>query len=215
MPEDIVQPAIPTTPVEPAAGAPASVPEETAAPAATGKDLPDDVLKIPAIQGIMAGAPPAFSADFATFEKLPEAKVIASNKDALMNAGIAFYHARMGNTGVVFNQLKISPEQIKQADEAGQLGQIAPPFQQVNDMIKASGDQNPVLAASAPQEGLASPTPPNVPQASSGAMPSPAPASVQTKLAGARSKNIQPGSPTSGPKPGSGRLLNAILKRAV
>lgn len=208
MPEDIVQPAVPPTSVEPAAGA-------APAPADKGGDLPDDVLQIPAIQGIMAGAPPAFSADFATFEKLPEAKVIAANKDALMGAGIVFYHARMGNTGVVFNQLKISPEQIKQADEAGQLAQVAPPFQQVNDMIKASGAENPVLSAEMPQEGLASPTAPNVPQTASGAMPAPAPASVQTKLAGARSKNLQPGSPTSGAKPGSGRLLNAILKRAV
>lgn len=213
MPEDIVQPAIPTTDVQAAAGAPPIAEESLAAP--SGKDLPDDVLRIPAIQGIMAGAPPAFSADFASFEKMPEAKVIAANKDALMGAGIAFYHARMGNTGVVFNQLKISPEQIKQADEAGQLAQIAPPFQQVNDMIKGSGDQNPVLAAGAPPEGLASPTPPNVPQTASGAMPAPAPASVQTKLAGVRAKNSIPGSPTSGPKPGSGRLLNAILKRAV
>lgn len=208
MPDELVQPAAPETPVEPAAGA------APAAPASKG-NLPDDVLRIPAMQAIMAGSPPAFSADFATFEKTPEAKTIATNKDALMGAGIAFYHARMGNLGVVFNQLKISPEQIKQADEAGQLSQIAPPFNDLNTAVKASGENNPVLSASAPSGGLASPTPPNVPQTASGAMPAPAPASVQTKLAGVRAKNSQAGSPTSGPKPGSGRLLNAILKRAV
>lgn len=207
--------------VQPATGAPAPVevestqPTTAATPPAKG-ELSDDLLKLPALQALMAGSPPAFSVNFKTDAKTPELQVIAANKDALMAAGIAFYAARQGGQGVVFNQLKIAAETIKQADAEGRLEEVAPPLTALNTAVQSAGpENNPVLSAEGPSGGSATPEAPNVPQTASGALPAPQAASAQAKTASARAKNLQPGSPTSGPKPGSGRLLNAILRPAI
>jgi len=203
--EIVVEPRDIAPPVEPAA-------EEVAAPA-TG-ELSDDVLKIPAMQALIAGQPPAISANLTTLDKMPEAKLIAANKDGLMSAGIGLYRSMDGANGVFFNQLFVSPDEIKAADQAGKLLEVAPPFETVNATVGKSGEQNPVLSAAERPAGFKSgPTPTAVPPGAP-AQPqgTPQPASAQKATANARMKNMQIGAPTSGPQPGAGRLLNTILK---
>lgn len=204
--------------IEPAVAAPAPVAIEPTEPqleeaAAPSNELPDEVLRIPAMQALMAGAPPALSASIKTLEKREEGKILAKNGPALQSAGIGLYRSLSGEQGVIFNQLFISGEQLQQADKAGQLAQIAPTFDSVNDTVARSGAENPVLNAGAPPAAFATPPPPEPPQTASGLLPGP-PASAQTSLAKARSKNLQEGSPTSG-RAGQGRLLNNLLKPAI
>lgn len=199
--------------VEPRAGAtPAPAPEapaeESAAPQGGG-ELPDDLLKVPAMQAITAGQPAAFSAILSQFEKVPEAKLIADNKDALMQAGFGFYRSLDGQKGAVFNQLFVSPDEIKAADQAGQLDQVAPPFDQLNMDVAKMGEANPVLAEGARPEGFRAGAAPV------GASPAPLPASAQKTLASKRANALTPKGPTSGAAPGAGRLLNSILSPVV
>ena len=167
------------------------------------------------MQAVTAGQPAAFSAVLTDFEKLPEAKIIAANKDALMQAGFGLYRSLDGNMGVVFNQLFIAPEELTAADQAGQLQTIAPPFAELNAAVASSGAENPVLAEGERPTGFktggAAPAP-AAPEVSSG---SPLPASTQTALANKRSANLRPGAPTSGAVPGAGRLLNSVLRPII
>lgn len=185
--------------VEPKPGVEASVAAEG------GVDLPDDLLRIPAMQAVVAGSPGAFSAVLSQFEKRPEAKIIAANSDGLMKAGFGLYRSLDGQTGAVFNQLFVSPDEIKAADAAGQLQTIAPPFDQLNMEVGQSGANNPVMAEGARPEGFAA----------GAAGPPPMAASAQKSVATKRANNLQLGSPTSGPVPGEGRLLNNILKPVI
>lgn len=207
-PTDIVQPrAAETAPVEPRAGA------EQALASKTGGALPAEILQMPAMQALFAGQPAALSASLADFSKRPEGKLIQSNKDVLMRAGMGLYRALDGDTGVLFNQMYLNGEELKSADQAGQLAQIAPPFDQVNSSVAQSGANNPVLNAGKPP-GQFKTTPVKTPPQAASAVPTvpPASAGVQNQAQRARQKNMAPSSPTSGPKPGSGRLLASILK---
>lgn len=174
-----------------------------------GVDLPDELIQIPAMQAVVAGSPGAFSAVLSQFEKRPEAKIIASNRDNLMKAGFGLYRSLDGQTGVVFNQLFVSPDEVKAADQAGELAAIAPPFDQLNMEVGQAGAANPVLAESARPEGF------KAGAAAPATGPAPMPASAQKSVATKRANNLQLGSPTSGPVPGEGRLLNTILKPVV
>jgi len=186
-----------------------STPEVTPTTQSQGGDFPDELLQLPAIRGLFAGAPPAFSTAIATFEKRPEAKLIADNKDALQRAGVGLYRSIAGDLGVMFNQLYLAGNDLMEADKQGRLLEVAPPFDQVSQSISQSGEGNPVLNASTPSGPKTAdvPTP--------GPSPSPAPASTQNKLTTARIKNVSQGAPTSGPAPGAGRILNSILKPVI
>jgi hypothetical protein len=196
-------------PVEEVVQPRAGVEPVAAAPAEGGADLPDDLLRIPAMQAVVAGSPGAFSAVLSQFEKRPEAKIISSNKDNLMKAGFGLYRSLDGQKGAVFNQLFVSPEEIQAADQAGQLETIAPAFDQLNMEVAGAGAANPVLAEGARPEGF------RAGAAAPAAGPPPMAASAQKSVATKRANNLQPGSPTSGPVPGEGRLLNTILKPVV
>lgn len=194
-----ITPAPEQPPVEPTAEAPA--PETS---------LPDDVLKIPTVQAVFAGAPPAVSFDVKKVSDSEEAKLIAKNKTPLMESGISFYRSLKGDLGVMFNATKISGEDIKAADKAGKLAEIAPPADKVSADIMSSGANHPALTAGAPSGSPAGPT---------SNVPAPVPMSASPPSAGlardrlaAQIANIKPGAPTSGARPGAGRLLNSILK---
>ncbi len=177
------------------------------------------------MQAIMAGAPPAVSANIATFSKDPAAKLIVENKDPLMQAGIGFYKSLSGDLGVIFNQMRIHPEDLQAADKQGKLSTIAPSWDSVNHAVSKSGINNPVLKPIGMPTGAAAPSLKAAPGIQQAVPPTPAPqpapqvrqatASLQKQILGLRAKNTQPGSPTSGPAPGQGRLLNSILKPAV
>lgn len=211
MAEELIQPvvaevpAVEITPIDPQA---------EAAPAEGGADLPDELLQIPVFQALMSGAPGAVSAPIATLDKMPEGKIISENAEALKQSGFGFYRALDKTTGVIFNGLFLAPEQLQQADQAGKLMEVAPAFSVVNDAAAKAGAINPALTAQTPS-GPPTAQPPVPPQSSSGMLPKPAPASAHTKAASARLKNLAPSSPTSGPTPGRGRILDGLLRPAL
>jgi hypothetical protein len=212
MAEDIIQPlnpgAMPADQmVTPAA--PEAAPAAPEAPPGT-PGLPEDVLRIPAMQMLVAGQPAAVSANLSDFQKRPEAKVIAANKDGLMKAGIGTYRSLGGDLGVMFNRFYISGEELQAADKAGQLQQIAPPFDAVNTSAQKAGLNSPVFNHQGPQGEFKGAPVPEVPQAAT-TLPQ-APASAQRKALNAKITNAQPGGPLSQPAPGSGGLLRSILK---
>lgn len=200
-----------TLPVEPISGAapipvsPTLTPEEQAAssPAAAAPvALPDELLSIPAIQGLMAGQPGAVSANIEAFSNRPEGQLISDNQEALQGAGVGLYRSLDGGLGVLFNSQFISDVELKNADKEGRLTEIAPSFDEVN----ASLGQNPSAGPAVAPAGTATPPP-----ASIGALPD-ASAPPSRKAIMAKIANLQPGGPTSGPAPGAGRILSQILK---
>jgi hypothetical protein len=199
-----------------ASGAPpAAIPDETPT-----KTLPPALLKIHAMQALIAGNPAAVSAPLKDFGNREEAKIIRKHKDALTDAGFGFYRSLSGDLGVLFNSLHIHPQDLIAADKAGKLQQIAPSWDVVSHAVSKAGIHHPALKATGVPNGLATPTLQAPPQATaamgSGESPVPAaPSSVQRKAMAARIGNIQPGAPTSGPFPGAGRILNQIYKPVV
>jgi len=200
-PEDIL-PANNAPVAPPAAPAAPTTPE----PEAKGKKgeslIPEEVLQFPVVRALLQGAPPAVFSP--TGDKSPEAAVIGKNYKKLLEAGFGFYRAKDGT--VMFNNMFVSPAEIKLADEQGRLGDFAPPLSELNqtfDQFDQGGAAAAPGAAPAPVAGAA------------GQPMAPPTPSVTNRLTSARAKNATPGSPTSGPNPGAGRILNNILKSAV
>lgn len=205
----IVEPKItaqPAAPVEPTADA---APDQ-----ASG--LPEELLRTPAMQAVLAGAPPAVSDNLKS--KRPEFAQIARHKDSLLSAGLGLYRSLSGDTGVLFNQLYINGNDLLAADKAGQLLAVAPPVDQVAAEIAKSGMNNPIFTRESVPTGAAAPASSEPPQSASGLLAggaTPQNSELQSKVLGARLKNAAPGAPTSGPAPGRGRLLNKILSPVI
>lgn len=179
--ESLVEPISPETPSSPSGE--------------QGESLSDELLKIPVIQALTVGSPPAVSTEIATFSKTPEAKLISKNKKPLMDSGFGFYRSLDGQLGVMFNQLYVSGEAIKQADQAGAILEIAPLDTNVKKSLQAAGAQE--------EQQVAPPAPMPV---TSGAPP------ANRKVMEQRAMSLTPQSPLEGSKPGAGRILNSILK---
>jgi hypothetical protein len=176
-PEDLTAVA-PTTPAAPA-------PEPEA-------EVPEEVLQIPAFSAMLSGKPPAVFTPKGV--STPETKAIERNIQPLMKIGFAVYRPLDDSGSVFYNTAFVGAEELRAADEAGQLDTIAPP---VTEVIQAfSGSE------------AAAPGPVSQP---SGA-PNPA---LEKTLNRARVQNMSAGAPTSGAAPGAGRLMNSILKTAV
>jgi hypothetical protein len=184
----------------------AAVPEDTSEPKAA---LPEAVLKIPAMHALIQGAPPATYGPLDS--KMPEIKTLNKHADELKAAGFAaFKSASIPGNFVMFNGLIIKPEEVEQADKAGKLQSVAVPFEQLVESFKktAKGEEDQTA-------------PPEAPMAMSGpasggvAVGEPPSAGVEKRLAVARANNLTPGSPTSGPAPGRGRVINQILKPVI
>jgi hypothetical protein len=192
--------------IDPAALGDTAAPEQPAT-----SDLPDEVLQIPAVQGLIAGSPVAVSAKVKDAEKTEQGKLIIDNAKELQNNGIGFYRSLSGDTAVLFNTLHINGEDIKKADKAGKLLEIAPPFDQVNsDIAKMGPDAHPSLNSQGVPGGPASPQGALPPQSQQ--MPMPAPPSASADRLRAQIANIKPQAPTAGARPGAGRLLNSIYR---
>lgn len=206
--------------IEPSSAAPAVEIEPTepqaaeAPPADQGAELPDELLRLPSMGPLLAGSPSAMSIKIADMAKTDEGKIVAANAKPLQDANIFFYRALDKSTGVIANGLYVTPEQIQQADAQNQLASVAPAWNMVGQEASRNASINPVLNAQTPAGPPTAPAP-APPQVSSGTMLPPPPASAQKSLAGARARNLQPGSPTSGPAPGRGRILSNILKPAI
>jgi len=219
MPEPIVQPLAqaPQAPVvQPAApadaGTPPAAPDAGASPEQAAAGIPDEVLQIPAMSALLQGAPAAFSMPLAGAEKRPEVAAIIGAKDAIFAAGLNTYRSLSGDVGVLFNQMFLPAEELMAADKAGQLLKVAPPFDQVNDAVaKAPLDAHPAMMSPKHAPAAAQAGPPTPPAFSAGQMPS----GQEEKLLAARLKNMQAGPPSSGARPGAGRLLNQITKPVI
>jgi hypothetical protein len=200
------------TPAPDMSAANAAQPSASEAP----PSLPETLLKIPAIQGLMAGTPPAVSAPIKEFSKRGDAKLLIENKDLLLQAGFNLYRSLNGETGVLYNTLHIHGDALKQADAAGQLRAIAPSFDEINHKLGKAGVQHPIFNAQVPAGPVAPPimTPPQ-----GNAMPMPAVSVASTpaprKAVQAKMASLAPTAPTAGAVPGQGALLRSILKPVV
>ena len=212
--DEISPAAAPAAPAAEPAAAPAAAPAAPAAEPAKGEagDLPEALLKeVPALQLLMQGSPPATIAP--KDAEYPELKVVAKHVKDLGAAGFGVYQTADKKNVVFFNGLLVTPDDLKAADEAGKLDQIAVPYADLRTALEggageASGTAPAAEAAGAPNMAPAAAVAP----AGAGAQPSPA---VDARLNAARITNLNVGSPTSGPAPGSGRILNNILKPAI
>jgi len=205
----LIDPTTAVEPVNPSATPPPAAPEPPPAQQSTPEESqqpPVDpaLLQIPAIAGLFAGTPAAFSAQLKTLKKSPELDLIVKNKSGLMNAGIGFYRSLSGNVGVMFNRMVVHDEAIKQADKAGKLLEIAPPFDLVNQQAGAS----PPPGAPAGGDVGAAPPPVNPPQSAQAPMP----AAAQKNIIAKRVSNLLPQPATAGPNAGQGSLLKSILR---
>lgn len=167
---------------------------------ATTPTIPDEVLEIPTMFGLLNGAPPAVWAE--TGRKDPEIAVIVRNAKPLEEAGLGFYKSQDGKITALYNSAFISQDTLKKSDEAGTLTTDIPKY----DSVKQNADA--AISGAAPG-GL-----PGAPVATQAAG-SPPSSATQKSLATKRANNLQVGSPTSGAAPGSGRILNNILKPTI
>jgi hypothetical protein len=172
----------------------------------------------------MAGAPVAFSARISEFKDTPVGKDIIKHAETLKAAGFGFYRSVQGDLAVLYNRFHVHGSDLQQADKAGKLQVLAPPFEQVDHALSKMGGKH-MLGKTVPQ-GFAAPSPQAAPQAGAqDAGPQPpaqattnaggASAALQKRLMAARLSNMAPGAPTSGPAPGGGRLLQSILKPVI
>jgi hypothetical protein len=175
-------------------------------------------MKMHAVQGLLSGAPAATSVDISQFSKTEDGKTLAKYWSDLQQAGLGVYKSMSGDTGVIFNQLYIHPQDIQQADKAGKLHLIAPPWTKVEHEISKAGAGHPAFGHKGAPGQAAMATPPAPPQAATGAIQpagKPLPARAQNELLAARLAAQNPTVPTGGPVPGGGQLLNKVLRPVV
>lgn len=208
------------TGVEPAPMAPPAQAQE-GAPGAPGNPpkifeaLPDEVADIQVVQWVSAGKPPAVRVG--PGEYYPELEPIEKNLTETVDAGLDIYRASSGDL-VLYNPLFLDSEELKLADAEGKLDMVAPLYSELTGKTPEPIDEETAnrlegyakrnvkeLAArgvTAPQDGAAEGTATPV---------SRLPAEAQTSLVRAQVDKGQMNSPTSGPRPGGGRILNSIL----
>ena len=179
--------------------APQSPPEKSESTAS----VPDEVLEIPAIAGLLHGAPPAIYAE--RTRKDPEIQTVIKNIKPLEEAGFGIYNSADGKLAVFYNSAYVNQDELAKADKAGNLTEVVPSFDSVQGQLNAA------ISGTPPAAGAALPGAPMV-NSAAGAPPS---SKTQTSLATKRANNLQVGSPTSGPAPGAGRILNNILKPTI
>jgi hypothetical protein len=167
---------------------------------ATTPEIPEEVLEIPTMFGLLNGAPPAVWVE--TGRKDPEIAVIVRNAKPLEEAGLGFYKSQDGKVTAMYNSAFVSQDTLRKADENGTLTTDIPKY----DEVKTNADA--AISGAAPG-GL-----PGAPVATQAAGNPPSSA-TQKSLAVKRANNLQIGSPTSGAVPGGGRLYNSILKNVV
>jgi len=161
--------------------------------------LPADVLDNPMIFAVAKGNPGAVSAP--KFSKDPFVKSVIKHAEPLVAAGFGIYESIDKKTDVLFNTAVVDAGDLQEADQQGRLAELAPSF----DTVKTAGAPG---AAAVPAATDTAPSAPMTPESQ------PAP-SVQNKLATQRTKNLMPTSPTGGPAPGAGQILNSILKQPI
>ena len=218
MPEPVVEPNDPNAQQPP----PPAVQPSQNAQGAPGQaeqpgGLPPALLKIPALQALVAGTPPALSMKLKGNEDRDEVQLVKKHAEPLQQAGMGFYKSLYGEYGVMYNALRIHPVDLQAADKQGKLLLVAPDFDAVDHAVAKAGLDHPALHASPPPRAPAMPQSAQAgpPQMASGKFSPPVPASVARRLIQQRIQNLQPSAPTGGPAPGAGPLTNAIMKPVV
>lgn len=160
--------------------------------------LPEEVLALPITRALLEGSPPALWAPQGT--KGPEVSIFLKHGKELNQTGIGFYRSSgQEKLDLVYNSRFISDDLLKKADEKGKLKEVASPLLEVLTQINgAAGEPVGVVEPGASASTIAGAT-----------------GMADTPLNTARLNNAQPGSPTSGPQPGAGRVLNNILKPTI
>lgn len=159
--------------------------------------IPEEVLEIPIMRGILEGAPPAVFAPVGT--KSPEIATVLKHGKELLAAGLGFYRDEKNKLDVFFNTRFIQPELVEAAAKKNKIPEIASPLLETMAQFNDAAGIPTTSAASpsAAQVGTSGTTMPDTP--------------VNT----ARLNNLEPGSPTEGPRPGAGRILNNLIKPVI
>lgn len=187
--------------VQPIAPATAAAPTpETASD--DGGEIPQEVLRIPAIYGLLQGKPAALYAP--KNQPDPDISTVLKHGNELIGAGFRFYEAKSQPVNVLYNTLFLTEEDLVKADEAGELDKVAEPFADVRASFESLRTKPSGEAVAADAAAAAGPAP----VAMGGTPP---PASVQNKLATARVDALTPEPSTTG----RGRILTAIQKPVV
>ena len=184
-------------------------PQATPASSEPTTQIPEEVLQIPAVYGLLNGAPPAVYVE--RTRKDPEIQTVVKHQKELVDSGFGFYQTKNGKYTVFYNGAYVSPDELKKEDEAGTLTETVAYYDDVKQSFDSAVNGTPAGGTETlPGEPVATAAPP---AATPGG--SPPSSRVQNTLATARVNNLNPGSPTSGPVPGRGRILNNVLKSAI
>jgi len=170
----------------------------------TESEIPQDVLRIPAIYGLLQGKPSAIYAP--KNQPDPDISTVLKHGKELINAGLRFYEAKSQPVNVLYNTLFLSDEDLAAADDGGELDKVAEPFADVRASFDSLRTKKTGETGSAAPAGQPATAP--APVAMGGTPP---PASVQNKLATARIGALTPENSTTG----RGRILTAIQKPVV
>lgn len=172
--------------------------DTSVAPANSEKksSLPTEILEMPVFAGILQGAPAALWTN--TGDKSVEATTAVKNQKALADTGIFLYRDKPSKLDLIFNAQFISKELIDKAAEKGKLKDVASPLAETVASFNGTG--------AAPEAGGGSLPAGGTPGA--GGLP-------ETPINTQRLSNLQPGSPTSGPSPAAGRVINSIQKPVI
>lgn len=158
--------------------------------------VPEEILAMPVFKAILEGAPAALWTN--TGDKSAEAVEAVKAGKKLNDIGLFFYRDDPTKTDVLYNAQFISPELIKTAAKKGKLREVASNLAETVAAINGGGAGSPEAGgATLPASGMPSSVP------------------VESPLNTARIGNLEPGSPTSGPSPGQGRVINSIQKQAI
>ena len=98
-------------------------------PAAMLETLPEDLLQNPLIFAVAKGNPAAVSAPDKS--KDPAVLAVVKHAQPLVAAGFGIYQSVDKKTDVLFNTQSMHPDDLLQADRAGKLLDLAPPFDSI------------------------------------------------------------------------------------
>ena len=226
--QEMIQPAAPAasplnsiTPTAlPGAPRPAA---KTVAPKTKGKEkpvLPPEIQNNQVVKDVLQGVIPGVLVRPNIY--YPKAYKIAENWQELMDLGLDFYWTKDEST-ILFNPAKISEQELITADKQGILTKVLPDYETLSGERPQKPPKGVQVGLGLNQPGGASPAPaapPGVPNPGRIApVPGvgPAPGGLDKKLATARvnNLNVAAAGPTTGPRPGAGRVLNATATPAV
>lgn len=169
------------------------LPANSEAATEESSEVPAEILALPIVGSLLDGSTPAIYNESGAKSK--EIDTVIKNGKSLKEIGIEFFHDPKAKLDLAYNTQYIDPAFVKAAAAKGKLKEIAESYTEVSARINAA--IAPASVGAAPMGGSTEMNLPNTP--------------VTT----ARINNLQPGSPTSGPAPAQGRVLNSLLRPTI